>query len=104
MLEKALAMNAVVDIRGQEHHSHPILAWFRQRQVQLFAFLGKEAMGHLDQDSRPVAGVALASARSAMLEIQQYLKPLFDYPVGFTAQHVYDEADTAGIVFIPRVI
>jgi hypothetical protein len=39
-----------------------------------------------------------------MLEIQQYLKPLFDYPVGFAAQHVYDEADTARVVFIPRVI
>jgi hypothetical protein len=104
MLEDALAMKAVFHIRGQEHRSHPISAGLGQRKVQLFALLGEEPMRHLDQDSSPIAGVALAAARSAVLQVQQYLDALLDNVMGLPAQHVYDETQAAGIVFVPRIV
>ena len=64
----------------------------------------EEPVRDLDQDAGAVAGVDLASAGAAVLEVEQDLQPVFDDIRGLTAPHVDDEADATGIVLVTWVI
>ena len=61
-------------------------------------------MRHLDEHARAVAGVGLAAARAAMVEVPQHLDRLLQDVVRFAALDVDDEADAAGLVLEPRIV
>ena len=104
LLDNVLAVEAVIRVGGQEYHSNPVSARFREHEAQFFALLGKEPVRDLDQDPGPVASVALATAGAAVFQIQQYLKAFFDHVIGLSAQHVHDKPDSTGIVFVSGII
>ena len=56
------------------------------------------------QDARAVAGVGLAAAGAAMVEVAQDLQGLLHDLVGLAALHVDDEADAAGVVLELRIV
>ena len=58
----------------------------------------------LHEDARAVAGVGLAAARAAMVEVQQHLQRLLDNGVRLFALHVDDKADAAGVVLELRIV
>ena len=61
-------------------------------------------MRHLDQHAGAVAGVGLAAAGAAMIEVAQHLQPCCEDRVGLAALDVDDEADAAGVVLERRVV
>ena len=68
------------------------------------ALLGEEAVRHLDQDAGAVAGVLLAAAGAAVLEVQEDLEPLLDDACDLRPFDVDHEADAAGVVLVLRVV
>ena len=62
------------------------------------ATLRRNAIRHLDQDAGAVAGVRLAAARAAMLQVDEQLQALLDDRVRTSALDVDDEPDAARVV------
>ena len=54
---------------------------------------------NLHQDAGAVAGIGLAAAGAAVIEVDENGERLLDDGVGFAALHVHDKADAARIVF-----
>jgi hypothetical protein len=65
---------------------------------------GQELVGHLDQDAGTVAGIGLATAGTAMIQVSEDLQALLDHRVGLGSLDVGDKADAAGVVFEVRPI
>ena len=61
-------------------------------------------MGDLDQDARAVAGVVLAAAGAAVVEVDQGREAVADELVRLPPLEVDDEADAAGVVLVLRVV
>ena len=61
-------------------------------------------MRHLDEDARAVAGVRLAAARAAMIEIHQNLQGVAHELMRLLALHVDDKAQAAGVVLELRIV
>ena len=61
-------------------------------------------MRRLQQDARAVAGVFLAAAGAAVLQVEEDLDRFLHQVVRLAALEVDDEADAAGIVFELRVV
>ena len=61
---------------------------------------GEELVRDLDQDSRAVAGVVLAAAGAAMVQVDQRGQAVADELVRFPPLQVDDEADAAAIVLV----
>jgi hypothetical protein len=77
------------------------------RQVDarvLLRHLLEEGVRHLHEDAGAVAGVDLAAAGAAMVEVLEDLDALLDDGVRFLALDVHDEADAAGVMLELRVI
>ena len=98
------ALRALRRIVRQEHHADAIFARAGQENFLLRRDFFEEGVRRLDQDARAVAGVDLAAARAAVIEVAQRLQRLPDDGVRLPALDVDDEADTAGIVLELRVV
>ena len=64
----------------------------------------EEHVRHLDQDAGAVAGVGLAAAGAAVLEIDEQLEALARRSRATLALQVDDEADAAGVLLVLRVV
>ena len=64
----------------------------------------EEGVRHLDEHAGAVAGVGLAAAGAAMIEVAQHLDGLLQDAVRLAALDVDDEADAAGLVLEPRIV
>ncbi len=92
-------------IAGQEHQSARILSGAGEReQPVLLRDVLEEGMRHLDEHARAVAGIGLAAAGAAVIEVAQHLDGLLEDAVRFAALDVDDEAHAAGLVLEPRVV
>ena len=89
---------------GQENQAGAVAALRRQREPEHGGLLAEEAVGHLREDARAVAGIGLAAARAAVLQVDEDLQRLLHDRVRAAALDVRDEADAARIVFMCRVI
>ena len=89
---------------GKEDHADAVLAGGREREAELGAFAGEELVRDLNQDAGAVAGFRIAAACAAVRQVDEDLDALDDDVVRFLALDVGDETDTAGIVFIARVV
>jgi hypothetical protein len=61
-------------------------------------------MGHLNENPGAVAGVGFATARAAVIQVDQNPQGVRDHLVGFFALHVNDETEAASVVFKLRVV
>ena len=76
----------------------------RQRNIQLAAFSLEETVWNLQQDTGAVAGIDLATAGAAMLQVLEDGQGLADDGVRLAPMHVDHKADAAGIVFVGRFV
>ena len=67
-------------------------------------FLAQEAVGELDQEAGAVAGLRIAAAGTAVLEVLEHLDALVDDACERVAVDVRDEADAAGVVLVRRIV
>ena len=103
-LEELLAAPAGGGVPGQEHEPRAVAAGAGQRDAGAARLLGQEGVRHLHQDAGAVAGVLLAAAGSAVLEVQQHLDRLVHDRVRPAAVRVHHEADPARVVLEARVV
>ena len=89
---------------GQEHETGAVGTRGRELEAQRRRFPAEEAIRHLNQDAGTVAGVRLAAAGPAMLQVDQDLEGLADDRVGAEASRVDNEPDAAGVVLVPGVV
>ena len=104
LLELRTAAAAIFGIGRQKHGADAVIAERRQRDIEALALFFQEAMRHLHEDAGAVARFFLAAAGAAMLQIQENLDRHFDNVVRLAIVQIDDEADAAGIVFVPGVI
>jgi hypothetical protein len=64
----------------------------------------KEAMGKLEQDAGPIAGLWIPSSGAAVTESTQELETLLNDVTRFVAADMRDKPDAASVVLGPRVV
>ncbi len=70
----------------------------RQCEAQPLRLAPEEAVRHLQQDAGAVAGVRLAAARAAVLEVDEHLQGMLDDGVRGHPLQMRDEADATRVV------
>jgi len=73
-------------------------------ETQLSRRLHQKFVRHLHEDAGAVAGVRLATARAAMVEVHEDLQRVRHQLVGLAPFHVDNETHAAGIVLELRVV
>jgi hypothetical protein len=100
-LSKTFAL--VLRVR-QEDEPGAVFPGRRQGDAERRRDLSEEAIGNLDEDAGAVTGVGLAAARAAVQQVDQHLQPLLDDAVRAPSLDVDDEADTARVVLVTRIV
>ena len=97
LLEQVLAGGPAARIAGQEHHPDAVVPDRGERDVPLGlgAGGGQEVVRDLDEDAGAVAGVLFRPARTAVLEVEEYLDPVPDDLVGLASLQIDNEANPA---------
>ena len=98
-LENGATGLAGLRIRGSVDHAYAVLSRFRQGHPRCSGHLRHKAMGHLNQNARPVTGIGLCPHCPPMVQIQQDSQGLIHNAVGGFALHLHNKTHTAGIVF-----
>ncbi len=98
---KLLALFALVD---GKNHAYAIVTGVGQLKPEAGAGVLQKSMGNLHQDPGSVAGVLLATAGAAMVEVLQYRQRLIDDLMGLLALDVDDEPDAASIMLEARIV
>jgi hypothetical protein len=88
-------------ILRQEQHANGVGALFRQLQTR---FGPEELIRYLQQDPRAIASLGIGPNRTAVGQAIEYFQPLVNDLVTFVTFDVGNESDTAGIMFICRVV
>src|SRR5687768_17405489 len=81
-------------VRWQEHRPRRKLPRRRQRDPDPGGFPPQEAVRHLDHDAGAVAGIRLAAARAAVLQVDEDLEAARDHLVRSPARYVDNETHT----------
>ena len=84
----------------QKNKAHAVFADVRQLNADTAAGVLQELMRQLHQNAGAVARCRVATAGTAMGEVDQNLERFFDDAVGFLAFQITDEADPTGVVFV----
>ena len=92
---------AVLRRLRQKHQAHAVFAGRRQGSRR---HRPQEGVRHLNEDAGAVAGVDLAPAGAAMLQVFQDLQRLTHDRVRLPAFDVDDEADAAGVVLVLGIV
>src|SRR5271165_5333463 len=103
-LQDAFRLEALPGFNRKENHPNAIDARRRQGESELGALLHEESVGNLDENPRPVARFRIAPACAAVRQVHQNLESLENNVVRLLSVDINDEADTAGVVFIPGVV
>ncbi len=104
LLKQTLAGCSVAWVGRQEHHANAVVSWGRQADAGLSARRAAGSDGGLQQDAGTVAGVFLAAAGAAVLQVEEDLDRFLHQIVGFAALQIDNEADAARIVFQLRIV
>ena len=91
-------------IRHRRVDASTALAFRRQGEAQFGALADEELVRDLDEDAGAVAGFRIAAAGSAMGQVDEDLNALDDNVVRFLTLDIRDEADSAGVVLMARIV
>jgi hypothetical protein len=92
-------------VGGEVEHAHAVVTRLGQgRDAGRRTDLGEEGVRHLDQDAGAVAGVGLAAAGAAVVQVHQDGERLLDDVMRTLALHLADESDATGIVLELRIV
>ena len=76
----------------------------RKLEAETRALLREEAVRDLREDAAAVTHLGIGAHRAAVIEVLQDLQTLLDDRVGAAVVHVGDEADTAGVALVSRIV
>ena len=102
--KSASICRAARGVARQEDEPGAVLAAGRQRDAEPRRLLAQEPVRHLDEDAGAVAGVGLAAARAAVLQVDEHLQRLPHDRVRPAPLDVDDEADAAGVVLVAGIV
>ncbi len=91
-------------LSGEEDGARAVGSQGRQVDARSGHDLPEETIRRLDQEAGAVAGVRLAAAGAAVLQVDQDLQAARDDRMGSPTRYVDDEPDATGIVFERRVV
>jgi hypothetical protein len=91
-------------VSGKKNSAGPVVTGGGEFEAGRGRPLAHEAVRHLNQDARAVSRVGFATARAAVLQVDQDLETARDDGVRTAAGDVYDEPNATGIVLERRVI
>jgi len=103
-LDDAFLLPADVRLDGKESHAHAVLSRGRQGETELGALAREELVGDLNQDAGAIAGSGIATASAPVRQVDQNLDAFADDVVRPLALEMRNEANSAGIVLVARVI
>ncbi|MCY1552791.1 hypothetical protein D9M68_892110 [compost metagenome] len=89
---------------GHEDHADAVFARGRQGHALGGHFFTVQGIGQLDQDAGTVAHELVRPHRAPMVQVFQDLQTLLHDGMAFFALDMGHEADTAGVVFVGRVV
>ena len=104
LLKKLFALLPLARLGRQEHKADAILPLHGKVEPEALTFLFEKGVGRLQKNAGAVAGVLLAAAGPAMFQIDENLERLLDNARRPASLEIHDEADSAGIVLVPRII
>jgi hypothetical protein len=104
LLETLLQPAAMRGIARQENQAAAVLKGTRQGDAALFAHFQQEGMRHLQEDAGAIAGVGLAAAGAAMVEVLQHLDRLLQDLVRLPPFDIDHKADATGVVLEPGIV
>jgi len=87
-----------------EHHADAVLAGLRQRNAQRFGNFREKPVGCLDEDAGAVAGIRLATAGPAVVQVYEHLDGLFDDGVRLLPLHVDNKPHPTRFVLELRIV
>ena len=91
-------------LHRQERHAYAISAGQRQREAQFAALPHKELVWDLEENAGAIARLRIASAGSAVRQVEQHLDSLaYDF-VTLVAANIGHESNPAGIVLLRRMV
>ena len=90
--------------RGQEEHGHAVGLLGGKREAEPRRLPGEEAVRHLGEHARAVAGAGVPAHRAAVHEVFQYRDAVGDDLVGAPAVHVDDEPHPAAGVLEEGIV
>ena len=104
-LDVGAGLRGLVGLDGQERHARGVRTGLGQLHPgRLLGHGPQEAVGHLHQHARTVAGVGLAADGATVVEVAQRGQTVLDDLVAGRARQGGDERDTAGVVLVARVV
>src|SRR5260370_18017865 len=103
-LQDSLALQALMLFYWQECHAQAVGAGQRQFETQLTALPHKELVWDLEENSGAIAGFRIASAGTAVRQVEQHLDSLAYDVVTFVAADAGHESDPAGVVLLRRMV
>jgi hypothetical protein len=103
-LDRSLATQRQVRVGGQEGERDAVLARRRQRDVEAPGLFAQERIRKLKEDASAVAGLLIAAAGAAVLEVQQDLQPIADDVVADLSLEMRNEANPAGVMLESGVV
>ncbi len=89
---------------GEKDHANRVAAGLGQSHAQGGALARKELMRNLNQHAGAIAGLGIATASSAVLQVGEHLDSLFHDGVALFAANAGDEAEAAGIMFVRWIV
>ena len=104
LFDHALALQTLQFADGEKHHSDRVAAGFGQSHAHGGALARKELMRNLNQHARAVAGLGIAAASSAVLQMGEHLDSLLHDGVALLAANAGDETEAAGIMLVGRIV
>ena len=102
--KRSSSRRRLVGLRGRKHEPAAVFARAGQGDARLLARFDEERVGHLQQHAGAIAGVGLAAAGAAVVEVLQHLDRLLQDLVRLAALDVDHEADAAGVVLEPGIV
>jgi hypothetical protein len=89
---------ALLSLRRQKNHAHPVLPWLWQPNANAVAGVLEKFVGHLEQDPGSITGVLFTAARPAVIQILQDGEGLLDEFVRLPSFDIDDEPYATGIM------
>src|SRR4029077_5794474 len=103
-LQNSFALQPLMFLYRQKRHADAISPGQRQFEAQLATLPHKELMWDLEQNAGAIARLRIASAGSAVRQVEQHLDSLaYDF-VTLVAANIGHESDPAGIVLLRRMV
>jgi len=101
---QSFATHALVRFHRKKHHAHAVFAGRGQREAKPRALGFEKGVRNLDEHTRAVTRLRIATAGAAVGEIDENLDALENDVVALLPRNVRHKTNPAGIVLVARIV